>query len=389
MLGGAAARGCSGVTGQSKDGPGRDPGKEAAGSGRRARSRRRRRGHARPVFAAVDLGTNNCRLLIARPEAGGGFKVLDSFSRIVRLGEGLGADGVLCEAAMARTVEALRICAKKMRRWRVAHRRTVATAACRQAANSAAFVARVKRETGILLDVIGAEEEAHLTVQSCAPLFDHSDEMTLVFDIGGGSTELVWIALEPSGTHRLVHWVSLPLGVVTLAEAFGGREVSGETYAAMIGQAAARIAEAKLPAELTEDLKSRRTHMMGTSGTVTILASLHLGLARYERDRVDGLWLTPPQIEAVGAKLRAMSYEARAAHGCIGPERADLVVAGAAIFEAIWRYWPSPRLRVADRGLREGILVTLMADNAARRGMRSAPSARAPAPVPQAVVPVA
>ena len=343
--------------------PGRGAGHESAGGARRRRSRRRHRAHARPVFAALDLGTNNCRLLIARPVAGGGFKVIDSFSRIVRLGEGVKADGVLSKAAMDRTIAALQVCAEKMKRWRVAHRRTVATAACRQAANSAEFVERVKRETGIQLDVIGAEEEAHLTVQSCAPLFDHSDEMTLVFDIGGGSTELVWIALEPTGTHRLVHWVSLPLGVVTLAESFGGREVSDETYAAMVAEVQARIDAAKLPAELSRRLAASRTHMMGTSGTVTILASLHLGLRRYERDKVDGLWLMPAQIEAVGAKLRAMQYDARAAHGCIGPERADLVIAGAAIFEAIWRHWPSPRLRVADRGLREGILVTLMADN--------------------------
>jgi exopolyphosphatase/guanosine-5'-triphosphate,3'-diphosphate pyrophosphatase len=359
-------------------GPGRGPGKSAR------RPRKRRRGRAPLTFAALDLGTNNCRLLIAQPEPGGGFKVVDSFSRIVRLGAGLGADGVLSEAAMARTVAALRVCADKMRRWRVAHRRTVATAACRQAANSAAFVARVKRETGILLDVIGAEEEAHLTVRSCAPLFDHTDEMTLVFDIGGGSTELVWIALEPSGAHRLVHWVSLPIGVVTLAERFGGREVAAETFETMIAAAASHIAEAQLPPGLVPDFSALRTHLMGTSGTVTILASLHLGLARYERDKVDGLWLTPAEIEAVGTRLRAMSYEARAAHGCIGPERADLVVAGAAIFEAIWRYWPSPRLRVADRGLREGILVTLMADKALDR---SAPQRRpqataAPAPLP-------
>jgi exopolyphosphatase / guanosine-5'-triphosphate,3'-diphosphate pyrophosphatase len=338
------------------------------GAGRRPRGQgaEGRLADTGPVYAALDLGTNNCRLLIARSvpaESGaGGFKVVDSFSRIVRLGEGLGAGGLLSEAAMSRTIAALSVCKGKMKAWRVAGSRAVATAACRHADNSGAFVARVARETGLALEIISAEEEARLTVASCAPLFDHAHDMALVFDIGGGSTELIWLALGPGGVFHTAHWLSVPLGVVTLAERFGGREVTAEGYEAMIAHAATAIEAAGLPEGWEAGKLAPRTHLMGTSGTLTILASLHLDLPRYERRRIDGLWLEPDEIRQVSAALRGMSYEARISHGCIGRDRADLVIPGAAIFGAIWRLWPCERLRVADRGLREGMLLGLMSE---------------------------
>jgi exopolyphosphatase/guanosine-5'-triphosphate,3'-diphosphate pyrophosphatase len=203
-----------------------------------------------PVFAAIDLGTNNCRLLIARPGGPGGFRVVDSFSRIVRLGEGLRDGGSLQEPATIRTIAALKICARKMKDWRVQRSRAVATAACRHAANGAAFAARVQQETGLELEIITAEEEARLTVASCAPLFDHEHDMALVFDIGGGSTELIWLALEPGGVFRTVHWISVPLGVVSLAESFDGREVTPDSYEAMVAHAKTHIEAAGLPPSL-------------------------------------------------------------------------------------------------------------------------------------------
>jgi exopolyphosphatase / guanosine-5'-triphosphate,3'-diphosphate pyrophosphatase len=346
--------------------------KQGAGRHRQGSVAEARRGQAGTgsAYAALDLGTNNCRLLIARPvlsESGaGGFKVVDSFSRIVRLGEGLGAGGLLSEAAMSRTIAALSVCARKMKSWRVVRSRAVATAACRHAENSAAFVARVARETGLALEIISAEEEARLTVASCAPLFDHAHDMALVFDIGGGSTELIWLALEEEGVFRTAHWISVPLGVVTLAERFGGQEVTVEGYEAMIAHAAREIEKAGLPAGWDPAALAPRTHLMGTSGTLTILASLHLDLPRYERTRIDGLWLAPDEIRRVSGALRGMSYEARINHGCIGRDRADLVIPGAAIFEAIWRLWPCEKLRVADRGLREGMLLGLMSEKEPR-----------------------
>jgi len=346
----------------------RNGGRGRGGRSGGARSASKAHGAA---YAALDLGTNNCRLLIAQPagpghQGGGPFRVVDSFSRIVRLGEGLGAGGRLSDDAMRRTIGALAICAGKMKGWHVGKSRAVATAACRQALNGTEFVARVRRETGIALEIISAEEEARLTVASCAPLFDHEHDMALVFDIGGGSTELVWLALEGGGVFRPVHWISVPLGVVGLAEAFGGHEVSPEGYEAMISHVMRAIEGAGLPPGWDPRALAQRTHLIGTSGTLTILASLHLGLERYERARIDGLWLQPDEIMLVSGALRAMSYEERAGHGCIGRQRADLVVPGAAIFEAIWRLWPCARLRVADRGLREGMLLALMSGRPAR-----------------------
>jgi exopolyphosphatase/guanosine-5'-triphosphate,3'-diphosphate pyrophosphatase len=314
------------------------------------------------VYAALDLGTNNCRLLIAR-SMGEGFRVIDAFSRIVRLGEGVTASGRLSEEAMERTVAALRICASKMRRRKVTRARNVATEACRRAENGLEFLDRVRAETGLHLDVISSGEEARLAVAGCASLVTPEAAKALVFDIGGGSTELMWLGRDARRRPKLDSWISLRSGVVTLAERYGGREVSPEAFEAMVDDVAAELAPFAARNAMPE--AAAETQMLGTSGTVTTLAGVHLDLARYERARVDGLWLDFGAAEAVARRLRAMTYEQRAAHPCIGRERADLVIAGCAILEAIRRAWPMPKLRVADRGVREGVLLSLMRGEAA------------------------
>ncbi|MDR3500903.1 MAG: Ppx/GppA phosphatase family protein [Parvibaculum sp.] len=332
-----------------------------------------------PLYGALDLGTNNCRLLIAR-RTREGFKVVDAYSRIVRLGEGLTARGSLSDAAMDRSVEALRICADKMTRRGVARSRLIATQACRIASNGADFIARVKAETGLSLEIVSNEDEARLAVAGCAPLLDRECASALVFDIGGGSTELIWVSMEqpdpdrpkPRFRPRIEDWTSLACGVVTLAERHGGVEVPGEVYERMVDEVTDRIAP------FVARLREARAgldggfHLLGTSGTVTTIAGVHLGLPRYDRNRVDGIWISPGDVDSVTRDLLAMTYDARAAHPCVGRERADLVLAGCAIFEAIARAWPAERLRVADRGLREGILLSLMeADiNRSRRRRR-------------------
>lgn len=314
------------------------------------------------VYAALDLGTNNCRLLVAKP-SGDGFRVIDAFSRIVRLGEGVTGSGRLSEAAMERTIAALRICAAKMRRRQVTRARNVATEACRRAANGLEFLDRARHETGLHLDIITSGEEARLAVAGCASLLTADATRALVFDIGGGSTELMWLSRDGRRAPKLESWISLRSGVVTLAERYGGRNVSHDAFEAMIGDVAAELAPFAARNALAAGAAG--VQMLGTSGTVTTLAGVHLDLARYERDRVDGLWLDFGAADAVARRLRAMSYEQRAAHPCIGRERADLVIAGCAILEAIRRAWPVPKLRVADRGVREGVLLSLMRGEAA------------------------
>lgn len=324
------------------------------------------------LYAALDLGTNNCRLLIAR-RAPDGFKVVDAYSRIVRLGEGLVGTGALGDAAMARAIDALRICAEKMKRRGVTRARTIATAACRTAANGADFIARVKKETGLSLEIVSTEDEARLAVAGCAPLLDSECASALVFDIGGGSTELIWVHLEKDDAGKcrplIGDWVSLPCGVVTLAERHGGVDVPGEVYQRMVAEVAERLDPflARLKQGETRD---GNFHLLGTSGTVTTIAGVHLGLERYDRMRVDGIWISPVDVRRVTRSLLEMDYARRAAHPCVGQERADLVLAGCAIFEAISDAWPADRLRVADRGLREGILMSLMEADAARRRRR-------------------
>jgi exopolyphosphatase/guanosine-5'-triphosphate,3'-diphosphate pyrophosphatase len=330
------------------------------------RSRAGGRSSKREVYAALDLGTNNCRLLIAVPAAEG-FRVIDAFSRIVRLGEGLGVSGRLSEAAMARTLEALQICAAKMRRRGVTQVRAVATEACRRAANCDAFLNRVARETGIDLEIITNNEEANLAIYGCAPLLDRDISHALVFDIGGGSTELgcMKVPCGPEVGGRPAEpvpcgWYSIPIGVVTLTERYGSHEVAPEAYEAMIAEVGAAVAPFEAKHDLGALVADGRLQMLGTSGTVTTLCGVYQRLPRYDRARVDGCYLDVDQAQQISRRIAAMSYEERAADPCIGPERADLVIAGCAILEALCGIWPVGRLRVADRGLREGILFTLI-----------------------------
>lgn len=313
---------------------------------------------AEPVYAALDLGTNNCRMLVAKPY-GAGFRVIDAFSRITRLGEGLVDSGVLSAIAMARTLEALGACADKMARNRVTRYRLVATEACRRAANCAEFAAQVEDETGLPLDIISAHEEAGLALAGCASLLDRQVPRALVFDIGGGSTELLWVDNAPDGLH-IEGVLSLPVGVVTLAEQRSAEIHDPIGYQRVVSELAEALAPFEHRHGIAAHLGSRRMQMLGTSGTVTTLGALHLDLDRYDRNLVDGLELAFADIDMVTRQLTAMNHAQRAAHPCIGHERADLVVAGCAILEAMCRLWPLGSLRVADRGVREGLLLSMM-----------------------------
>jgi exopolyphosphatase/guanosine-5'-triphosphate,3'-diphosphate pyrophosphatase len=329
-------------------------------------------------FAALDLGTNNCRLLIATP-AGKGFRIVEAYSRIVRLGDGLSRTGRLDDAAMARTIAALKVCADRIRRRNVVQVRAVATQACRAAANGAEFVAAVARETGLKLQIIAPEEEARLSVAGCLNLLDYGAAAALVVDVGGGSTELSWVDLTdrefraaPGLANMPIRaWVSAPVGVVTLAERFPEPVPATKAwFRAMVEHVKAEIGAYDGAEAFRPVFDAGRAQLIGTSGAITSLAGMHLGLRRYERSRVDGLWLRRTDCEAAADKLMALDLPARAAEPCIGRDRADLVLAGAAILQAVQELWPCERVRVADRGLREGILLSLVAENAARSGRR-------------------
>jgi exopolyphosphatase/guanosine-5'-triphosphate,3'-diphosphate pyrophosphatase len=313
----------------------------------------------RHTYGAIDLGTNNCRLLIARPNDGS-FTVIDAFSRIVRLGEGLSQTGRLSGEAMDRAVGALAVCADKLRRRNVSLSRSVATEACRRAANGREFAERVRDETGIALDIIEPAEEARLAVLGCHKLLEPGDGPGLIFDIGGGSTELVLVE-QADGIPRIHSWWSAPWGVVSLPESEGREALEGpdriKAYKRM--RERARRAFANFAAMLPE--KKEGIRLLGTSGTVTTLASVHLALPSYDRRAVDGLHVPIEAMQKISGMIAGMDYEARSSLPCIGTERADLVVAGCAILEAIIEIWPATNLGIADRGIREGILRSLMA----------------------------
>ena len=325
----------------------------------------RRNWFDRTAYAALDLGTNNCRLLIAKA-GGNGFTIVDAFSRVVRLGEGMTATGRMSDEAMDRAVDALAICAEKLKKRNVVLARSVATEACRQAVNGAQFIERVRLETGIMLDIISPKEEARLAVMGCHALLEAGKGPALIFDIGGGSTELVLVSTEGIVPH-IVDWVSVPWGVVSLTESErhedGDVEARMATYAAMRAKVSASFAD--FAARLPKDGGDHR--LLGTSGTVTTLASVYLKLPSYDRSAVDGLHLPSKAMREISQELASRSIEGRAEFPTIGHDRADLVVAGCAILEAILDIWPGERLGIADRGIREGILRALMASDSKRR----------------------
>jgi exopolyphosphatase/guanosine-5'-triphosphate,3'-diphosphate pyrophosphatase len=316
------------------------------------------------AFAALDLGTNNCRLLVGTP-AGHGFRVVDSFSRIVRLGEGLAASGRLSEVAMERALGALATCAEKLGRRPVRQLQAVATEACRRAGNGPLFLSRVAAETGLKLRIISAREEAELAMESCAPLLEPQDRRALLFDIGGGSTEIAWIRLPPRGLTRdtlpqLIGYVSLPFGVVTLSERSGASCFTEAGFQAVVEEVAGHLRAFDAVHCIGHEIADGGVRLIGTSGTVTTLAGVALDLPRYRRPLVDGRTLGVREADDALAELFTLGREGLAAHPCVGPERVEFVLPGCAIYAAIRQVWPVPAITVADRGLREGMLLRMM-----------------------------
>jgi exopolyphosphatase / guanosine-5'-triphosphate,3'-diphosphate pyrophosphatase len=340
---------------------------------RRRRGRRNSRdGHSQPsIIAALDLGTNNCRLLVARPQPDG-FTVIDGYSRVVRLGEGMAFSGSMSVAAMDRAISALSVCAERIRRRDVTSGRYIATEACRQAANGPEFIARVEEETGLTLEAIPSREEAELTLAGCLPLLDPTVPYALTFDVGGGSAEVLWIRLRPDALPEVLGWISLPCGVVTVTERYGTPEIAPEDYCRLVEDIQRLLRPFDETHGISGILASGHAQMLGTAGTVTTIAAVNMGLERYNRSLVDGCWLDFEAVHEVTRKLVNSSFDERASYGCIGQNRAELVVAGCGVLEAVCKTWRTTRLRVADRGVREGILLSLA---------RQALAGRSPSPL--------
>jgi exopolyphosphatase / guanosine-5'-triphosphate,3'-diphosphate pyrophosphatase len=324
-----------------------------------------------PVLGAIDVGTNACRLLIAVPEkreAVGGKngalvpRVIDSYTANVRLGESLESTGQITDAALDRTIAALKVCAARLRRRGVTHVKAIATEACRRAANAQDLVKRAEAEAGISLKIVSPEEEAHLAAAGCLQLIGRDFEGALIFDIGGGSTELILVRRDTPLKYDIVAWTSVPIGVVKLAERYGGRELAARSYGSMRAELNRLFATMK--PQLGADLfHPERYHLLGTSGTLTTLAGVKLGLRRYERSRIDGQWLMREEITKITQTISSRDFAGRAAIPCVGADRADLILPGCAILDAIMENWPCRTLRVADRGLREGLLIALLRDS--------------------------
>ncbi len=310
-------------------------------------------------IAALDLGTNACRLLIAAitPE---GYQVVDSFAKVIRLGDGLATKGHISEEATRRTLSALMICAEKIKNYNIIRERYIATAACREASNREVFLKKIFSQTGLELEVISPAEEARLALIACADLLDTSTRYAIAFDIGGGSTEVMWMEILPQKLPEIIQWISLPLGVVAISEALQ-QQSAHLSFLQKIREAVAK--EMKIfsdKAYIQPHLKKKNIQLIGTSGTITTLAALHMNLNRYDRTRVNGLQLTSEMVKKTISSLYKMTPEKRLLHPCIGPTRSNLVMGGVAIFEGIYDVFPINPVRVADLGVRDGILLDLM-----------------------------
>jgi len=318
------------------------------------------------AFGGIDLGTNNCRMLTGTPTASG-FQVIDSFSRVVRLGEGLYETGRLSDAAMQRAISALKICADRARRWEIggqtgpATLRAIATEACRQAENGAEFVARAKAETGLKLDIITPREEAELVLESCTSLICKTGRRALLFDIGGGSTEIAWVRVNCDGSAPdLIGYVSIPVGVVTLTERCANACYTEAGFGQVVEDVAALLRPFEAIHRIAQEIRQGGVLMIGTSGTVTTLAGISLKLDRYRRDLIDGISMTRDAVDDALIHARELGRSGLSSHPCIGADRVEYVLPGCAIFAAIQELWPTPTITVADRGLREGMLLRMM-----------------------------
>lgn len=315
---------------------------------------------AKQAYAAIDLGTNSCRMLVAVP-CDSGFHVIDGFSKVVRLGERLSDTGILSDKAIERTVRALSQCASRLNSRKVIRSRAVATQACRQASNTDVFLNRVINEAGLQMEVIDPMEEASLTVAGCGELLCSDSDRALVFDIGGGSTEIMWVETLHDGKSRMLDTISLPFGVVSLRDENGAEALPSETYDGLINHIDGLIAPFDQRNGISEAIAANRVRMIGTSGTVTTLGAMYLQLPRYNRSRVDGLEMDFNSMRQISARLTEMSCTERIAHPCLGHGRGDLMLMGLVVLRAICDRWPVGKLRVADRGIREGVLFDLMA----------------------------
>lgn len=313
----------------------------------------------RDAYAAIDLGTNSCRMLIAVPDESG-FNVVDGYSRVVRLGERVSETGKFQRAAVGRTISALKHCAERMESRNVIKVRAVATEACRRASDADEFISKVRDETGLALEIIGANEEAALTVAGCGDLLTSGYGNALVFDIGGGSTEIIWVETPRGGSARLLDMISLPFGVVTLRDEYGPEALPTDVFHALLRRIDDELAPFDSRNRISDAITANNVRMVGTSGTVTTLGAMYLELPRYKRNRVDGLEIRFDSIRHIGGRLAAMSCDERVAHPCLGHGRGDLMLMGLALLRAICERWPVGKLGVADRGIREGILAELM-----------------------------
>lgn len=313
------------------------------------------------TYGAIDLGTHNCRLLVARP-AKHGFRVIDSFSRIVRLGEGITNTGRLSEAAQGRAIQALKACMDKVKFRKASRIRAITTEACRQANNADQFLYRVMEETGVLLEIIDCKEEANLAIAGCVPLMKPDKSHALIFDIGGGSTQIIWVATKTGkrGGPEVIDSMSIPFGVVTLGEKVGLEKLAGPDFDLWTQKIAGEFQTFSDKNNIGEYIDAGVVQMLGTSGTVTTVTGIDMGLPHYIRAKVDGSVLQFGAAKDIASRLRSMTLAERETCPCVGKDRADLVLAGCIILDAICEVWPVGELHVADRGIREGILLGLM-----------------------------
>lgn len=308
-------------------------------------------------LAAIDLGTRNCRLIIAKHH-GGQIEIVDLFSRFVCLGEGVAQSRRLGRKAMERTITVLKQCAKRLSHYPNVVFSGVTTDAVRRAENAQSFLRRVARETGLKLEMIDEKEEAYYEVLGCARVLDMRKKRHIIFDIGGGSSEIILCSLDQEKRVRIDEMLSLPYGVVNLYESVD--KLTFTSYTSIVEEVqnlCRRFLVAHLGDLASQDVSAFQ--VIGTSGTTTTVAAMHHNLKMYDRERVDGTSLCFEDVQKVIHYVQSLSPAERRSNAFCGHVEDDLVLTGFAILEGILRAVPCMYFTVTDAGVRDGLIRTL------------------------------
>lgn len=314
---------------------------------------------AKKYFAAIDLGSRNCRTIVGCQSKAGAFEYIETYSKSVSLADGVAASKKLSRKSMDRTIEALAFCSKVLSRYAGLTYLAVATDAMRRAENASVFIKRVKRELGLIISIITPQEEAYYAALGCIEVLSLETEIFVVFDIGGGSSEIALCRQKSDKDIELIDSLSIPYGVINLLESKDHLTFSG--YSNLVQKISDLSRDFLNQYATTLDFVNN-FQCIGTSGTTTTVAALNMNLRFYDREKINDSILQFSEILKTVHYVQSLSEDERKLHPYISQSNEDLVLGGLTILEGIVRGLPASTITVTDRGVRDGVVYALTHD---------------------------